>query len=113
MSLISRLVDQVRSKLSEPEQRAATRESDPWLFVEIEGVEHRARDWSAGGACIAGCALNLAIGQMVTGHLRWHKRDAGHTFTAEIMRIDLGGEIALRWLDLPDKILADMEPAEG
>lgn len=113
MSLISRLVDQVRSKLSEPEKRAARRESDPWLFVEIEGIEHRARDWSAGGACLSGCTLDLAIGQMVTGQMRWHKREAGHIFTAEIIRIDQGGEIALRWLDLPDKVLTDMEPAEG
>ena len=113
MSLISRLVEELRRRLAEPEQRTATRESDPWLFVDINAHEHRARNWSAGGACIQGCAEDLAIGQIISGSLRWHKREAGLPFTAEVMRIDPGGEIALRWLALNDATLSEMEPHEG
>lgn len=113
MSLISRLVEEFRRRLAEPEQRTAVRETDPWLFVEINSNEHRARNWSAGGACIQGCAEDLSIGQIVSGRLRWHKREAGHDFTAEVMRINPGGEIALRWLALNDATLARMEPPEG
>lgn len=113
MSLISRFVERVRGRLAEPEQRLASRTSDPWLFVEIGGYEHRARDWSAGGASIEGFAGEISIGQIVCGSLRWHKRASGRTFTAEIMRIDPGGTVALRWLALPDAILAEMEPDEG
>jgi hypothetical protein len=113
MSLISRLVGQLRSRLAEPELRNAARESDPWLFVSINAHEHRARDWSATGACIQNCAEDLTIGQIVSGQLRWHKRETGHAFTAEVMRIDQSGEVALRWLALPDVILSAMEPPEG
>lgn len=113
MSLISRLVGELRSRLAEPEQRNAARESDPWLFVSINTHEHRARDWSATGACIQSCAEDLAIGQIVSGQLRWHKRGTGHAFTAEVMRLDPSGEVALRWLALPEAILEIMEPPEG
>tara|TARA_R110000868_G_scaffold42158_11_gene143033 strand:+ start:10565 stop:10906 length:342 start_codon:yes stop_codon:yes gene_type:complete len=112
MSLIARFVEQLRRKVSEPEQRLSMRESDPWLFIDIGGVEFRARDWSAGGARLQACTADLAIGQIVSGSLRWHKRETGHNFTAEIMRLDLGGEVALRWLDLPDAVFAAMEPPE-
>lgn len=114
MSLISRLVERVRGRLAEePERRLAARASEPWLFVEIGGYEHRARDWSAGGACIEGFSGDIAIGGIVSGALRWHKRESGRQFTAEIMRIEPGGVVALRWLALPDTILAEMEPDEG
>jgi hypothetical protein len=112
MSLISRLVERLRGKMTELEQRSMARESDPWLFVEINQHEHRARDWSAGGARITSCAERLEIGQIVSGRLRWHRRETGYAFTAEVMRTEPGGEVALRWLALPDAILADMEPAE-
>jgi len=111
MSLISRFVGQLKARLTQPEQRLAARESDPWLFVGINGRDYRARDWSVGGACLIGCTEGLAPGQIVNGTLRWHKRDKGHAYTAEIMRLDQGGDVALRWLALPDAILADMEPA--
>jgi hypothetical protein len=113
MSFISRLVGQLKAKLSEPEQRLAARAGDPWLFVEINGHEHRAGDWSAGGARVLSCAEDLFLGQIVSGHLRWHKREAGHAYTAEVMRIETSGAVALRWLALPDAILADMEPPEA
>ncbi|MDO8288082.1 MAG: PilZ domain-containing protein [Parvibaculum sp.] len=112
MSLISRFVEQLKSKLTEPEQRLSARAGDPWLFVEVNGHDYRARDWSVGGACLRACGEELALGQIVSGRLRWHKRDTGHIFTAEIMRLDPNGDVALRWLSLPDAILADMEPAE-
>lgn len=112
MSLISRFVGQLKSKLTEPEQRLSARASDPWLFVEINGHDYRARDWSVGGACLIACTEELAPGQILSGRMRWHKRDAGHCYTAEIMRLDQNGDVALRWLSLPDAILVDMEPAE-
>ena len=112
MSLITRIVGRLQSLLSEPEQRLSMRESDPWLFIAIDGVECRARDWSAGGARIQACTADLVIGQIVSGRLRWHKRDTGHIFTAEVMRLDQGGEVALRWLDLPDVVFTAMEPPE-
>lgn len=113
MSLISRLVGQLKNRLAEPEQRLSARESDPWLFVEINGRDYRAGDWSAGGARVLSCIEDLFIGQIVSGRLRWHKREAGHAFTAEVMRIEPTGAVALRWLALPDAILAVMEPPEG
>lgn len=113
LSLISRLVGKFRSRFSEPEQRAATREIEPCLFVDINSHEHRARNWSVSGACIQDCSEELIIGQIVSGHLRWHKKEASHAFSAEVMRIEPGGEIALRWLALSEATLAQMEPAEG
>ena len=112
MSLIARFVEQLQRMFSEQEQRLSMRESDPWLFIAIDGVEFRARDWSAGGARLQACTADLAIGQIVSGRLRWHKREAGHIFTAEVMRLDQGGEVALRWLDLPDAVFTAMEPPE-
>jgi len=112
MSLISRLAGEFRRRLAEPDQRTSVRASEPWLFVSINTHEHRARNWSAGGACIQGCAVNLTIGQIVSGHLRWHKKETGHEFSAEVMRIDPGGDVALRWLSLSDATLAAMEPLE-
>lgn len=112
MSLIARFVEQLQRLLSEPEQRLSVRESDPWLFISLNDVEFRARDWSAGGARLQACTANLAIGQIVSGRLRWHKRETGHIFTAEVMRLDPGGEVALRWLDLPDAVFTAMEPPE-
>lgn len=113
MSLISRLVGEFHRRLSEPERRTAVRESEPWLFVAINAHEHRARNWSAGGASIEGCAEDLSVGQIVSGTLRWHKKEVGHPFSAEVMRIEAGGNIALRWLALSDDMLAQMEPPEG
>jgi len=55
MSLISRLLDHLRGN-DMPEERQAARASAPVLMVEIGGYAHRARDWSAGGACIEGFA---------------------------------------------------------
>ncbi|MES1990026.1 MAG: PilZ domain-containing protein [Pseudomonadota bacterium] len=110
MSLISRFVGHLKTRLTQPDQRLAARESDPWLFVEINGCDYRARDWSVGGACLRACTENLAAGQIVSGRLRWHKRETGHVYTAEVMRLNPGGDVALRWLALPDAILADMEP---
>ncbi|MGB3811268.1 MAG: hypothetical protein WA943_14340 [Parvibaculum sp.] len=113
MSLILRLVERLRGRLAEPEQRLAARSSDPLLLVEIGGYDHRARDWSAGGACIEGFAGETAIGDILCGSLRWHRQTKGRNFTAEVMRIEQGGVVALRWLALPDAILAEMEPDEG
>jgi hypothetical protein len=99
--------------LAEPDRRDAARSSEPWHIDCIGGYDHRARDWSAGGACIEGFSGDNAIGDIVSGSLRWHKRESGRQFTAEIMRIEPGGVLALRWLALPDAILAEKEPDEG
>ena len=86
MSLIARFVEQLQRMFSEQEQRLSAR--------------------------LQACTADLAIGQIVSGRLRWHKREAGHIFTAEVMRLDQGGEVALRWLDLPDAVFTAMEPPE-
>ncbi len=111
MSLISRIVETLRVGLEMPEQRAATRSTDPWLFVQIGSAEHRARDWSAGGVCLETFAGEILIGQIVSGRLRWHKRQRGVPFAAEVMRIEPSGLLALRWLDLPERFLEEMDTA--
>lgn len=113
MSLISRLVGRLRDRLEMPEQRAAMRSSDPWLFVEIGGDERRARDWSASGVSLDGFRGEVAIGDILMGRLRWHKREPGRPFAAEVMRIEPGGLLALRWLDLPEPILAEMDARQA
>lgn len=112
MSLIARFVERLRDRLEMPERRAAMRSSDPWLFVEIGGREHRARDWSAGGACLETFSGEVQIGAILSGRLRWHKRQMGLPFAAEVMRVEPGGVLALRWLDLPERILAEMNAAQ-
>ncbi|HEX7776749.1 MAG TPA: PilZ domain-containing protein [Parvibaculum sp.] len=109
MSLIARLVERLKGRFEMPEQRAAARAADPWLIVEIGGYDHSARDWSAGGVCVEGFAGEIAVGDRVGGRLRWHKREAGHDFTAEVVRIEPGGIVALRWLDLAEAALDEME----
>lgn len=109
MSLISRFVELLRGRLEMPEQRAATRASDPWLFVEIDGNEHRARDWSASGVSLEDFQGEAAVGDILMGRLRWQKREPARPFAAEVMRIEPGGFLALRWLDLPERILAEMD----
>ena len=61
MSRIARLLDHRRGS-DMPEERQAARASSPALMVEIGGYAHKARDWSAGGACIEGFAEAVAIG---------------------------------------------------
>lgn len=109
MSLIARIVERLRGRLEMPERRSAMRSSEPWLFVAIGGTEHRARDWSAGGVCIETFRGEAAIGEILSGTLRWHKRERGRPFAAEVMRIEPGGVLALRWLDLPERILDEMD----
>ncbi len=109
MSLIARLFERLKGKFEMPEQRSAARTADPWLIAEIGGYDHRSRDWSASGICLEGFAGEIAVGDRVSGRLRWQKRDAGHAFTAEVVRIEPGGTVALRWLDLAEAALDEME----
>lgn len=109
MSLIARFVENLRGRLEMPEQRAAPRASDPALIVCLGGVDHRARNWSTGGACVEGFTGALSVGDIVSGTLRWKKLAAGQPFAAEVMRIEAGGLLALKWLDLPERILLRME----
>ncbi|ABS63305.1 hypothetical protein Plav_1686 [Parvibaculum lavamentivorans DS-1] len=112
MSLISRLLDHLRSG-DMPEERQAARASRPVLEVEIGGYTHRARDWSAGGACIEGFAEAIAIGNILSGRLSWANDRRKLAFTAEVMRLDPGGAVALRWLDLPLAFQQEMEAHIG
>lgn len=112
MSLITRLLDHLRGG-DMPEERHAARASSPVLMVEIGGYAHRARDWSAGGACIEGFAEAVAIGNILSGHLHWANDRRRLAFTAEVMRLDPGGALALRWLDLPLAIQQEMEAHIG
>lgn len=112
MSLISRLLENLRGN-DMPEERHAARASSPPLMVEIGGYEHRARDWSAGGACIEGFAEAIAIGNILSGHLYWAGDRRRLRFAAEVMRLDPGGAVALRWLDLPLAIQQEMEAHIG
>ena len=65
-------------------------------MVEIGGYAHKARDWSAGGACIEGFAEAVAIGNILSGHLYWAGDNRRLGFAAEVMRLDPGGALALR-----------------
>ncbi len=112
MSLISRLLDHLRSS-DMPEERHAARASAPVLMVEIGGYAHKARDWSAGGACMEGLAEAVASGNMRRGHLYWAGDNRRLGFAAEVMRLDPGGALALRWLDLPLAIQQEMEAQIG
>lgn len=112
MSLISRLLESLRSS-DMSEERHAARASSPLLMVEIGGYEHRSRDWSAGGACIEGFAEAVAVGNILSGHLYWAGDRRRLRFAAEVMRLDPGGALALRWLDLPVAIQQEMESRIG
>lgn len=109
MSLISRFVENLRGRLEMPERRAAPRASDPMLIVCVGGIDHRARNWSTGGTCIEGFSGALAVGDIVSGTLRWKKAAPGQRFDAEVMRIEPNGLLALKWLDLPERVLLRME----
>ncbi|MBX3445171.1 MAG: PilZ domain-containing protein [Parvibaculaceae bacterium] len=112
MSFISRLLDQLRGS-DMPELRHAARSASPTLMVEIGGYAHKARDWSAGGACIEGFAEAVVIGNILSGHLYWANDRRRLSFAAEVMRLDPGGALALRWLDLPLAIQQEMEAHIG
>lgn len=113
MSLFSRLLDHLRGGSDGPEMRLAARMNAPLLIIEIGGYAHRTRDWSAGGACIEGFAGETEVGAMLSGHLHWAGDDRRLAFTAETMRIETGGALALRWLDLPLAIQQEMEALIG
>tara|TARA_R110002110_G_scaffold107622_18_gene269273 strand:+ start:374 stop:712 length:339 start_codon:yes stop_codon:yes gene_type:complete len=112
MSLISRFLDHLRSG-DTAEQRTAARAAAPALIVEIGGYAHKTRDWSAGGACIEGFAEAVAIGNILSGELHWADEGRKLGFTAEVMRLDADGALALRWLDLPLAIQQEMEAHIG
>ncbi|MBC7102882.1 MAG: PilZ domain-containing protein [Parvibaculum sp.] len=112
MSLISRLLDHLRGS-DMPEERHAARAATPVLMVEINGYAHKARDWSAGGACVEGFAEAVAIGNILSGHLYWAGDKRKLAFAAEVMRLDPAGALALRWLDLPLAIQQEMEAHIG
>lgn len=112
MSLFSRLLDHLRGS-DMPEERQAARASSPVLMVEIGGYAHHARDWSAGGACIEGFAEAVVIGNILSGNLYWTGDRRRLPFAAEVMRLDPGGALALRWLDLPLAIQQEMEAYIG
>jgi hypothetical protein len=109
MTLISRLIGRLKSGLGVPEQRVAARSTNPCLIVEIGGYDYRARDWSAGGACVQDFTGAIAVGDIVSGTLRWPRDNIGLAFAAEVMRLEQDGGLALRWLDLPERILNEME----
>lgn len=114
MSLISRLLDRFRGNFEEADHRVASRVNAPVLVVEIGGLSYRARDWSVGGACVPGVAADIAIGDIIPGQLSWAAHsDKKFPFAAEVMRIEQGGVLALRWLDLPLDILNEMETRYG
>lgn len=112
MSLFSKLLDHLRSAETH-EKRLAVRASSPRLMVEIGGYAHRARDWSAGGACIEGFAEAVIIGTILSGQLYWENDRRRLPFAAEVLRLDPGGAVALRWLDLPLAIQQEMEAHLG
>jgi hypothetical protein len=113
MSLFSRLLDYLRGGLDGPEMRLAARMDAPLLMLEIDGYAHRTRDWSAGGACIEGFAGQAQIGDILSGHLHWGGDKRRLPFAAEVMRLEGGGLLALRWLDLPLAIQQEMEALVG
>lgn len=112
MSLFSKLLHHLRSADMQ-EKRLAVRASSPLLMVEIGGYAHRARDWSAGGACIEGFAEAVAIGNILSGQLYWVGEKRRLAFAAEVLRLDPGGAVALRWLDLPLAVQQEMEAHLG
>lgn len=112
MSFFSKLLDHLRSTETH-EKRLAVRASSPRLMVEIGGYAHRARDWSAGGACIEGFAEAVIIGAILSGQLYWENDRRRLPFAAEVLRLDPGGAVALRWLDLPLAIQQEMEAHLG
>ena len=109
MTLISRWIDRLKSGLGVPEQRVAARLTNPCLIVEISGYDYRTRDWSVGGACLQDFMGAIAVGDIVSGTLRWPRDNIGLAFAAEVMRLETDGGLALRWLDLPERILDEME----
>ncbi len=113
MSLFSRLLDHLRGGSDGPEMRLAARMNAPLLIVEIGGYAHKTRDWSAGGASIEGFAGEAKVGDILSGHLHWAGDKRRLPFTAETMRIEAGGVLALRWLDLPLAIQQEMEALIG
>lgn len=113
MSFLSRLLDHLRGGLDRPEMRLTARMDAPMLMIEIGGYAHRTRDWSAGGACIEGFAGEAQVGGMLNGHLHWTGDTRRLPFTAEVMRLEGNGVLALRWLDLPLAIQQEMEALIG
>ena len=113
MSLFSRLLDHLRGGSDGPELRLAARMNAPLLIVEVGGYAHKTRDWSAGGACIEGFAGEAEVGAMLSGYLHWAGDERRLAFTAETMRIEPGGGLALRWLDLPLALQQEMEALLG
>lgn len=113
MSLLSRLLDHLRGGTDGPEMRLAARMHAPLLMIDIGGYAHKTRDWSAGGACLEGFAGDAAVGGILSGHLHWAGDKRRLPFTAEVMRIEANGMLALRWLDLPLAIQQEMEALIG
>ena len=84
------------------------------IAVDCGDGPREARDWSLGGARLAGPARPLAVGDVVTGTVL--AGGAGGPFIADVVRTDPPhfdpqrppDEVSLRWLDLPDAVLAAM-----
>lgn len=91
------------------ERRRHPRASNPWLRIETQGFAYIARDWSSGGVSIDYFHSTDAIGTFITGEAGWADAEKLAPFTADITRRDADGATILRWLDIPEQLLAELD----
>jgi hypothetical protein len=77
------------------------------LSLTIEGERYQTLDWSLGGFRIADFHRPLAARQQITGEVDGRSVRGGE-FTAEIVRLTVGGEVGCRWLDISGATLMSM-----
>jgi len=90
------------------ERRVHHRISYPPLHLEIDGKRFKTTDWSLGGFRINGYHEALAIGDRLTGSIKFNKSSVSGTFVAEAVRVGKTGEIGLRLLEITPAVFVAM-----
>lgn len=95
------------------ERRGHPRLHAPGLVLIAEWKRFEARDWSLGGCLIDAPPGTYTRGQRIEGTLEIRGQDERGEFLAEIVRVNEGGELGLRWLEISGNLFALMATIKG
>ena len=90
------------------ERRAHPRVKGPLLTLRFGGGKYKSVDWSLGGCRILAPDSQFQLHQQLAGRIKVAGGDGRGDFVAEIVRIDAGGHVSLRWLELSPHVFVTM-----
>ncbi len=107
MGLGSFLLERIKGVRSR-DRRAHRRIYDRPLTLEFDGKKYKTRDWSTGGFRLVGPVAHVRVRDRVTGKIRMGRFGTKGAFTAEVVRIDDNGDVAMRLLEVSSSTFLSM-----